>query len=302
MRARRCCLSVPGSSAKMIAKARALAVDEVIIDLEDSVPPDHKDRARLTVIEALADGDWAAPTIGVRINATHTRWCHRDVIELIEGAGRLAALVVPKVQGAGDVEFVARLASMVEEECSAERPVGLELLIETATGLAHVHEAAAASDRVQALIVGYADLAASLGRPVAVAEDPDAIHWRWVLETVLVAARALGVQAIDGPHFEIADLEGLRARAKLTRTLGYDGKWALHPTQIEPLEDVFSPTEEELDRASAILAELEGAATDRGRGAVLFEGAMIDEASRKQAAAMVARGRAGERSGAGGGW
>ncbi|MGI8428148.1 MAG: HpcH/HpaI aldolase/citrate lyase family protein [Solirubrobacteraceae bacterium] len=297
MRARRACLSVPGSSAKMIAKARTLAVDEVIIDLEDSVAPDQKARARRTVLAALVDGDWAAPTVGVRINATDTRWCHRDVIELIEGAGgRLASLVLPKVQGPADVEFVAQLASMVEDECSRERPVGLELLIETATGLAHVHESARASARVQALIVGYADLAASLGRPVAVPEDPDGIHWRWVLETVLVAARDAGIQAIDGPHFEIADLDGLSARAKLTRTIGYDGKWALHPTQIEPLEDVFSPTAEEFDRAAAILAELEEAAVASGRGAIMFEGEMIDEASRKQAAEMVARGRTAQRS------
>jgi citrate lyase subunit beta/citryl-CoA lyase len=293
MRSRRSCLSVPGVSAKMIAKARALAVDEVIIDLEDSVPAEQKPQARLTVIAALREGDWATPTVGVRINATDTRWCHRDVIELIEGAGeRLASLIVPKVQSAADVEFVARLASLVEQESPREQPVGLELLIETATGLRHVHEAARASDRVQALIVGYADLAASLGRPVAVADDPGGLHWRWVLETVLVAARDAGIQAIDGPHFEIANLDGLRARAMLSRTLGYDGKWALHPTHVEPLNDAFSPTQQEFDKASAILEELERAASATGRGAVLLDGEMIDEASRKQAERLVARGAA----------
>ncbi|MGI8414580.1 MAG: HpcH/HpaI aldolase/citrate lyase family protein [Solirubrobacteraceae bacterium] len=293
MRARRSCLSVPGVSAKMIAKSRALSVDEVIIDLEDSVPDDQKVQARRTVVAALAEGDWMTPTVGVRINATDTRWCHRDVIELIEGAGdRLASLIVPKVQGPADVEFVAQLASMVEDECSRTRPVGLELLIETATGLRHVHDAAHASYRVQALIVGYADLAASLGRPITIADDPSGIHWRWVLETVLMAARDAGVQAIDGPYFEIADLEGLRARAKLSRTLGYDGKWALHPSQIEPLDELYSPTAEEFDRASAILEELEHAAAADGRGAVLFEGEMIDEASRKRATQLVARGAA----------
>lgn len=277
----------------MIAKARDLAVDEVIIDLEDSVPADQKSEARLTVLAALRDGDWTASTVGVRINGTGTRWCHRDVIELVEGAGeRLASLIVPKVQSATDVEFVAQLASLVEQESAREHPIGLELLIETATGLRHAHDAAHASDRVQALIVGYADLAASLGRQIALDNDPNGIHWRWVLETVLVAARDAGVQAIDGPHFEIADLEGLRARAKLSRTLGYDGKWALHPTHVEPLNDIFSPTQEEFNKASAILEELERAASANGRGAVLLEGEMIDEASRKQATQLVARGTA----------
>lgn len=282
----------------MIAKARALAVDEVIIDLEDSVPSDQKAQARLAVLAALADGDWATPTVAVRINAIGTRWCHRDVIELIEGGGdRLAALIIPKVQSAADVEFVDQLASMVEQESAREQPVALELLIETATGLRHVCDAARASDRVQALIVGYADLAASLGRPITVAGDQDATQWRWVLETVLVAARDAGIQAIDGPHFEIADLDGLRARASIARTLGYDGKWALHPTQIEPLNRAFSPTQEEFDRATAILAELQRAAGTNGRGAVLFEGEMIDEASHKRATQLVARGTAAGLSG-----
>ncbi len=277
----------------MIAKARALAVDEVIIDLEDSVPADQKAQSRLTVLEALRDGEWAAPTVGVRINDTRSRWCHRDVIELLEGAGpRLTSLIVPKVQSAADVEFVSQLVSLVEQEYPRAQPVGLELLIETARGLVHVHEAARASDRVQALIVGYADLAASLGRPVSVAQDPDAVHWRWVLETVLVAARDAGIQAIDGPHFEIADLDGLRTRARLAQTLGYDGKWALHPSQIEPLNLAFSPTQPEFDRASAVLDELERAASANGRGAVLLEGEMIDEASRKRATQLVARGTA----------
>lgn len=277
----------------MIAKARTLATDEVILDLEDSVPPDQKARARQTVIAALRDDDWATPMVGVRINGTGTRWCHRDVIELIEGAGdRLASLIVPKVESGADVEFVAHLASLVEQETARRQPVGLELLVETAAGLGNVRDAARASDRVQALVVGYADLAASLGRPVAITDDPHGMRWRWVLETVLVAARDAGVQAIDGPHFEIADLEGLRARAALAATLGYDGKWALHPTQIEPLNDAFSPTQDEFDSSSALLAELDRGAAASGRGAVLHDGEMIDEASAKRARELVARGTA----------
>ena len=280
----------------MLDKARALAADEVIIDLEDSVPADLKAQARDQVCTALGTGEWLAASVMVRINATTSPWCHRDVIELIERAGdRLAGFVIPKVEEASDVEFVARLAGMVEEESGREHPVALELLIETATGLAHVHDSARASERVETLIVGYADLAASLGHPLP--DDDEAGgdrwgRWSWVLQTVLVAARDAGVQAIDGPYFEIADVDGLRARAERARILGYDGKWALHPDQIIPLNEVFSPSPEEFEQASAVLDELEHAERADGRGAVLLDGRMIDEATRKQATQVVARGQA----------
>lgn len=294
MRARRSCLSVPGSSEKMLAKARTLEADEIIIDLEDSVPADLKVRARSQVCATLAaEGQWRARTVAVRINATTSPWCHRDVIELIEEAGdRLTAFVVPKVEGRADVEFVARLVAMVEQDCGRAKPVGLELLIETATGLTHAHESAGASDRVEALIVGYADLAASLGHPMRDAAEEPADHWHSVLHAVLLAARTAGAQAIDGPYFDIADLDGLRARAQRARSLGYDGKWALHPGQITPLNETFAPTEAEFQQASAVLAELARAEQADGRGAVLLDGEMIDEAMRKQATQVVARGRA----------
>jgi len=277
----------------MLAKAQELSVDEAIIDLEDSVPDELKAGAREAVVEALRDGEWRAPLVAVRINAVGSRWCHRDVIELVQRGGeRLSSLIIPKVQSEADVRFVDQLTSMLEQESDRKEPVALELLIETADGLRRVHEAANASDRVQALIVGYADLAASLGRPIAADDDRNGSHWRWVLETVLVAARCAGVQAIDGPYFEIADLAGLRARAKFARALGYDGKWALHPSQIESLNELFSPTQDEFDRASAILEELERAAVADGRGAVLHDGEMIDEASRKLATQLMVRGMA----------
>ena len=296
MRARRSCLSVPGVSVKMLDKARTLEVDEVIIDLEDSVPADRKAQARGQVCEALRSGEWNASTVTVRINGTTSPWCHRDVIELIEAGGRLAGLIIPMVEGAADVEFVARLATMVEQESGRAQPVALELLIETATGLAQIHASARASERVEALIVGYADLAASLGHPM---QDGDGDggeeqegRWDWVLQTVLVAARDAGAQAIDGPFFAIADLEGLRARAARARSFGYDGKWALHPGQIAPLNEIFSPTSAEFEQASAVLEELARAESADGRGAVLLEGRMIDEAMRKQATQIVARGQA----------
>ncbi|HWF25832.1 MAG TPA: CoA ester lyase [Solirubrobacteraceae bacterium] len=293
MRARRSCLSVPGVSAKMLEKARTLEADEIIIDLEDSVPADLKARAREQVCAALRAGDWRAPTVAVRINATTSRWCHRDVVELVESGGdRLVALVIPKVEGRADVEFVARLAGMVEKESGRAEPVGLELLIETATGLSRIHESARASERVEALIVGYADLAASLGQPIRDAGDEPADRWHWVLQTVLVAARDAGAQAIDGPYFEVADVDGLRLHAERARSLGYDGKWALHPAQIGPVNEVFSPTPAEFDQAAAVLDELARAEQADGRGAVLLDGQMIDEAMRKQATQVVARGRA----------
>jgi citrate lyase subunit beta/citryl-CoA lyase len=292
MFARRSCLSVPGGSAKMLAKARELPVDEVVIDLEDSVPGELKEQARDAVLSALADGDWRSPLVAVRINAVGTRWCHRDVIELVQGAPRVSSLVIPKVEGEAEVRFVDQLASMAELECGREQPVALELLIETANGLRRVDEAANASGRAQALILGYADLAASLGRTIEAGGDRDGSRWTWVLETVLVAARCAGLHAIDGPHFQIADLDGLRARAMFARDLGYDGKWALHPTQIDTLNELFSPTQGEFDRAASILEQLERAAADEGRGAVLYDGQMIDEASRKRASALVVRGTA----------
>lgn len=274
----------------MLEKARTLEADEIIIDLEDSVPADLKTKARAQVCAALRDGEWSAATVAVRINATTSQWCHRDVTELIEGGGdRLAALIVPKVEGSSDVEFVARLAGMVEQECGREHPVGLELLIETATGLTRIHDSARASERVETLIVGYADLAASLGHPMREAGEEPPDHWHHVLQTVLIAARDAGVQAIDGPYFDIADLDGLRMRAGRARSLGYDGKWALHPGQIVALNEIFSPTPAEFEQATAVLDELERAEQADGRGAVLLRGEMIDEAMRKQARQVVAR-------------
>jgi citrate lyase subunit beta/citryl-CoA lyase len=277
----------------MLDKARALAADEVIIDLEDSVTADLKAQARGQVCAALASGEWLAPTVVVRINAATSPWCHRDVIELIESAGdRLSGLVIPKVEGPADVEFVARLAGMVERETGREQPLALELLIETATGLTRIHDSARASERVETLIVGYADLAASLGYPLGDGNLGVGGRWGHVLQTVLIAARDAGVQAIDGPYFEVADLDGMRAWAERTRSLGYDGKWALHPGQIAPLNEVYSPTPAEFEQASAVLEELQRAERADGRGAVLLDGAMIDEAMRKQATQIVARGRA----------
>jgi len=276
----------------MLDKARSLPADEIVIDLEDSVTLEHKAEARATVAGALSEGEWTARSVAVRINETSSRFCHRDVIEVTERAGgALSCLVVPKVEAPEDLRFVDRLLGMVEEETARERPVAIQALIETATGLGRVREIARASDRLEALIVGYADLGASLGRSPAAGE-----HWSPVLDAVLVAARAAGLQAIDGPHLDIADLDGMRAAAARARVLGYDGKWALHPTQVEPLNEIFSPTDEELERAGTVLDALDRAASGGGRGAALLDGEMIDEASRKRAREVLARGSAARSS------
>jgi len=265
----------------MLAKARELDVDEIVIDLEDAVHVDEKEPAREVVVAALGEGAWRAPTVAVRINATDSPWSEDDVRALAAGAGdALASLIVPKAERAADVERVAEL-------CGG-RDLGLELLIETATGLAGVAELARAHESVEALIVGYADLAASLGRPPVAADEAVAERWGHVLDTVLVAARTAGAQAIDGPYFDLSDTEACRRWADQVAARGYDGKWALHPSQVEPINAAFTPTEEELDRARELLDALE--ADDRG--ALRHGGEMVDEASRKQAEQLLVRARA----------
>lgn len=281
----------------MLAKARTLAPDEVVIDLEDSVAAGAKDPARAAVAATIARAGWGGHAVAVRINGPATRWCHRDVIDVIAGAGdALTSLVVPKVESPGELEFVERLAQMVEREAGRAAPVGLQALIETASGLRHIHAIAHASARLETLIVGYADLSASLGLPPEGAYPGD--RWHHVLETVLVAARDAGLQAIDGPYLAIGDRDGFQAAAERARALGYDGKWALHPTQIDVLNDLFAPGAEELAQARAVLDALAAAEGEEGRGALMLDGTMIDEASRKLAVQVVARGAAAGLGGA----
>jgi citrate lyase subunit beta / citryl-CoA lyase len=278
VRSRRSCLSVPGSSERMLAKAASLPADEVVIDLEDSVVPERKEEARALVAKTLQS--WEGPPAAVRINPLSSEWGKADVAGLAGAGDTLGSLVVPKVESPAEL-------TEVDRQLGGFSGTGLQALIETAVGLSQVREIASATSRLEALITGYADLAASLGRPTGADYPGD--RWHWVRETVLVAARAGGLQAIDGPHVDIADLEGLHTEAGRARALGFDGKWALHPSQVEPLNEVFSPAQEEIDRATAVLETL-GEAGDRG--AALLDGEMIDEASRKLAAQVIARGRA----------
>ncbi len=300
MRARRSCHAVPGSSPKFLAKAPTLPADEIFFDLEDSVAPLAKEEARGNVVQALKEGDWAGKTLVLRVNGVYTKWCYRDVIDVVEAAGQfLDCVMIPKAEHASDVIFVDKLLTMVEETIGLEKRLGLEVQIETATGLKNIHEIAHASDRMETLIFGPADMSASLGLPTVTAGLPmpgyPGDHWHWVLETILVAARDAGLQAIDGPYLLIDDLDGYREAATRAKALGYDGKWSLHPTQITVLNEVFTPTQDEFDKAASMLEAYEHATSVQRTGAVMFGKEMIDEASRKMAVQFVARGEAAGR-------
>ncbi len=281
----------------MLAKGPTLPADEVFMDLEDSVAPLAKEEARSNVVEALKEGDWTGKTVVVRINGVYTKWCAHDVLHVVENAGELLdCIMIPKVEYASDVEFVDNLLRMIEETTGLEKRIGLEIQIETATGLRNIHEISSASDRAETLIFGPADMSASLGLPTVTAGLPmpgyPGDHWHHVLSTILIAARHAGLQAIDGPYLLIKDLDGFREMATRSRALGYDGKWALHPGQVDVLNEVFTPSQEEFDKAEAMLEAYRHATEVERLGAVMFGNEMIDEASRKMAEQLAARGKA----------
>jgi len=297
LRARRSCLSVPGSSPKMLGKAPGLPADQVFMDLEDSVAPLAKEEARGNVIDALKNNDWGDKTVVVRINSIDTQWAADDLKTVVEAAGQyIDAIMVPKVQYAHEVMFVDHMLRMIETNTDLDKRIGLELQIETATGLRNVHDIAHASERAEAIILGPADMSASLGLPTVTAGLPipgyPGDHWHYVLERILIAGRDAGLQVIDGPYLLIKDLDGFREMAMRARALGYDGKWALHPGQIDVLNEVFTPTQDEYDKAEALLDAYKHATEIEKRGAVMFGNEMIDEASRKMAVQFAERGRA----------
>ena len=302
-RPRRSCLAVPGSSQRFIAKAASLgahaaACDEVFLDLEDAVAPAAKADARANVIEALNAHDWGPILRAVRVNDVTTAWAHRDVLDVVAGAGaNLDVIVLPKVTGPRDVSWLDLLLTQVEQEMALPvGRIGIEAQIEDAAGLAAVAGIAAASPRLEALVFGPADFMASLGmRSLEVGAQPagyagDAFHYP--LMQILVAARAHGLQAIDGPYARIADTAGLARVSSSVAALGYDGKWVVHPGQIETVNQAFTPTVSEYERAELILAAYEHHITAEHRGAALLDGEMIDEATRKLALATALKGRA----------
>jgi len=281
----------------MLAKAAGLPADEVFMDLEDSVAPAAKEEARGNIIQALKEGDWTGKSVVVRVNGVSTKWCYRDVIEVVENAAQyLDCIMIPKVEQATDVTFVADLLRMIEDTTGLENRIGVEIQIETATGITNIDAIATASDRAETLIFGPADMSASLGLPTVTAglpmPDYPGDHWHFILSRILVAARNAGLQAIDGPYLVIKDLGGFRDMALRARALGYDGKWALHPAQIDVLNGVFTPSQEEFDKAEAVLEAYRHATDVQLTGAVMFGTEMIDEASRKMAEQLAMRGRA----------
>ena len=298
-------LAVPGTNDRAIEKAPTLGADVVFLDLEDSVAPDDKERARANVIEALGARDWSECSISVRINGLDTHWCYRDVVDVVESRGDvLDTLLVPKVGAPSDVEFVATLLDQIEQRNGWEAGrIGIHILIETAAGMANVEAIARARpDRLEAMVFGVADYAASVqarttniggtNPDYSVLTDPGPqtgareIHWgdQWHfgISRMVAACRAHGLRPIDGPFGDLADAEGYRSAARRAAALGCEGKWAIHPSQIELANEVFTPTEAEIDHARRILRAMEHGAKE-GKGAVSLDGRLIDAASIRMA-------------------
>jgi citrate lyase subunit beta/citryl-CoA lyase len=284
----------------MIEKAKSLPADEVFLDLEDAVAPGAKAEARARVATALTSSGWAGQLRGVRVNDWTTPWTHADVIDVVSAAGAsLDIVVLPKVSDASHIHALDLLLSQLEATHGFPLGrIGIEAQIENAEGLTNI-DAIAAAPRVQALVLGPADMAASLNmRTLEVGEQPqgydvgDAHHY--VLMRILVAARSRGILAIDGPFLKVRDVDGFRRIAGRSAALGYDGKWVLHPDQIEAGNEIFSPRQEAYDHAELILEAYEWHTSQAGgaRGAVMLGDEMIDEASRKMALVIAGKGRA----------
>lgn len=301
-------LAVPGSNPKMLEKAPELGADLVFLDLEDAVAPADKEQARRNVIQALNQCDWSGCSVSVRINGLDTHYCYRDVVDVVELAGdKLDTLLIPKVGQPSDILFVSTLLEQIEA-ARGWKPINLHVLIETAMGMANVERiAAACPERLEAMVFGVADYAASVqarttqmggaNPQYGVLADADeagarAFHWgdQWhfAMSRMIVACRAHGLRPIDGPYGNISDPDGFLNVARSFAALGGEGKWAIHPSQIELANQVFTPGEQEVTRARRILEALETAAAE-GRGAVSLNGRMIDAASIRQAEMLIGK-------------
>jgi len=301
LRSRRSNLAVPGSSLKMLDKAKGLGADQVFLDLEDSVAPLAKPDARKNVIASLNEGGWGDTIRTVRVNDWTTQWTYVDVVEVVEGAGpNIDAIMMPKVQTPEQVVAMDLVLTQIEKSNGLEvGRIGIEAQIENALGLTNVNSIATASQRIETIIFGPADFMASINmKSLTVGEQPegydvgDAYHH--MLMSILMAARAHGKQAIDGPYLAIKDIEGFRRVAGRSAALGFDGKWVLHPGQLEPANEVFSPRQADFDHAENILDAYAFFTSEAGgkRGAVMLGNEMIDEASNKMALVISAKGRA----------
>ncbi|MEA2079254.1 MAG: CoA ester lyase [Pseudomonadota bacterium] len=299
-------LAVPGSNARMLEKAPTAGADMVFLDLEDAVAPDDKQQARKNVIEALNDLDWSACAVSVRINGLDTHYCYRDVVDVVEQAGdKLDTLLIPKVGTPADILFVSTLLEQIEA-ARGYAPINLHILIETALGMANVEAIAqTCPERLEAMVFGVADYAASTqARTTQMGgANPDYYmlthpdnegarerhwgdQWHYAISRMVVACRAYGLRPIDGPFGDISDPDGFQAVSRSVAALGVEGKWAIHPSQVELANQVFTPADTEVDRARRILLAMEKAARE-GRGAVTLDGRLIDAASIRQAQVMV---------------
>jgi citrate lyase subunit beta/citryl-CoA lyase len=286
-------LAVPGSQPNLFKKALDSAVDYVFLDLEDAVAPGDKEQARRNVIQGLQEHDWRArrKTICVRINGIDTHYMYRDVVDVVEQAGdRLDTILIPKVGVPADVYLVDALLTQIEAARGYTHRLGIDVLIETALGMANVEAIAQSSPRLEAMHFGVADYAASCrARTVVIGGlNPDypGDQWHFALSRMIVACRAYGLRAIDGPFGDFNDPEGYTLAAKRGAALGIEGKWAIHPSQIALANDVFTPPPKEIERARRILDALEQAAKE-GRGAAQLDGRMIDAASARMAQNVV---------------
>lgn len=299
-RPNRCQLFGPGSRPALFEKMAASAADVINLDLEDSVAPGDKDSARANIIQAINTVDWGGKTLSVRINGLDTPWWYRDIVDVLEQAGdRIDQFMIPKVGCAADVYAVDALITAVERAKGRQKPVTLEVIIETAAGIAHVEEIASSSPRLQAMSLGAADFAASMGMQttgIGGTQENYYMHregakywsdpWHWAQAAIVAACRTHGVLPVDGPFGDFSDEEGFRAQARRSATLGMVGKWAIHPKQVALANEVFTPSDEVVTEAREILAAME-AAKAAGQGAATYKGRLVDIASMRQAEVIV---------------
>jgi malyl-CoA/(S)-citramalyl-CoA lyase len=298
-------LAVPGSNVKMLERAPTLGADIVMLDLEDAVAPDDKERARINIIDALRELDWSACSVSLRINGLDTHYCYRDIVDCVEEAGEhIDTILIPKASRYGDVHLVDTLLTQIEQSRRLERRIGIAVLIETAIGMVNVDQiATAAPNRMEAMVFGVADYAASIGSHTASIGGVDENYsvltdapedgggererhwgdqWHYPLARIAVTCRAHGLRPIDGPYGDFTDPEGYLSAARRAAVLGYEGKWAIHPSQIELANEVFTPSERLVSRTKRIMSAMREAAA-AGKGAVSLDGRLIDAASIRMA-------------------
>lgn len=283
-------LSVPGGNDRMIDKALASDADIVMLDLEDAVAPDQKAASRLTVIEAIRVRDWRGRPKTFRCNGFDTHWMYRDIVEVVQGTEcGVDRIVLPKAGDAADIRAVSILLRQMEQEFGRSEPVRLDVQIESAVGLVNCETIAISDSRIAALTFGPGDFAASAGYPLAgigLADKWDEAYvghrWHYPMSRISVAAHAAGIEAVDGPYAAFRDLDGLRASALRARALGFDGKWCIHPDQLSVVNEIFTPSQEEVDHARRVLAAYRDA-TSAGTGAIAIDAEMIDAANVRMA-------------------